>query len=251
MVKSIESEVTAAEQARSQLEGRFGQPAEWTIWSDGELPPERVEVFLKVLADTHQSRLLLGQSMESLESLSQRFDDNPSLWNRFASVFRGLSSGVGMVAELTSFIKVRDQALFENDMSLGEYCFIYSMSYGSLLNLYPESFSLDNLEISRSTQDGEMQIEISDSGKLDTPILAILEGSLKVSEEGSIWNQQLTTEIERLESDPERTLWEDHFPPQLREVLEPYRPQLENFWVPMTSNLELEMINNDTGQLGI
>ena len=56
---------------------------------------------------------------------------------------------------------------------------------------------------------------------------------------------QLSTEAASLESEHLKLLWEDGLPDHVRASLDPFRSRLEASYDPMTSILEMGLINHD------
>ncbi len=231
-----------AVELRAEIESRFGKPEDFVPPSDGAIAPERMEAFLRVREVTQPQRLEISRTFESFPMTEEqaRELEQKSGWEIARRVLGMVGSGVGLGADIGRLMEARNRALLANDMGMGEYTYIYTLAYYSLLG--------------HSAQDGPQSL--NDQVKVDIPrldrrvqrrMLQILQNQLQTSPEG---NPVLAAEVEKLQLEPHRVPYADGLPAQLERSLDPYRERLEATYNVVTNQFELSL-NRRAGRFSI
>ena len=58
------------------------------------------------------------------------------------------------------------------------------------------------------------------------------------------WRTELAAEVEAMEKEPRRILWEEGLPPQLRESIEPFKDRLDASYGELMNVVELGLVNH-------
>ena len=228
-----------AADSHKRLVTAYGAPEAFIPPSDGTISRERMEAFLSVrdsLKDA-QTRMDAALANFDFERLNAK---RPSFWTVL-----GILNDVGNLLTLGGqYMNQRDRALSDKRMGLGEYDYIYSISYHSWLGHSPEEGSA----ILSKLRDQE-RIRASDSPlspesirrQYRRLILRLLRNqldSIKSAEETN-WRRTLDEEIGRIDRNVDRIAWQDNLPPQIEEHLKPYRGRLEAVYHPSSNCFEL------------
>jgi hypothetical protein len=249
-IKNIVDEFKDTEAVTEVLTERFGRITDFCPNPDGAITAERVEAFLSA---REAFRPIRERIAESLAKLSQKKDIDEVEVGKPRSVFTMMRLGFGIIPQTAEFIKTRNEALLEAGMGLGEYYYIYVMAYYSWLGKSPEDgpgfqivgpdededFGYWGREDSQEMRQERMR------RRLNRMLLPMLHNQLeKLQTEGGAatlgnWQQELEREIEAMEEDRERLLWQDGLPAVIETSLRPYRDQLEASYNPLTNPLEM------------
>lgn len=125
--------------SQEELVEVMGEPEDFVPSVDG-LSPGRIQAFLAVrqelMPHCEELEKIAGnfQAMEELDEV-----DEPStkeIFQGLGKVFGGIK---GMVTEMGRVIEVRNYALLEQEMGLGEYTWIYVLTYYSYLGYEPNT----------------------------------------------------------------------------------------------------------------
>jgi hypothetical protein len=249
-VKNIVNEFEDTEAMTKVLTERFGRISDFCPDPAGTIHPERIEAFLSVRETFAPVRERIAKSMETL---SQKKDVDNIEVGKPKSVLTMMRLGFGIIPQTAEFIKMRNEALLEEKMGLGEYYYIYAVAYYSWLEKNPEDgpgFQIvgpneeDDFGYWDSEESEEMHRERM-IRRLNRMLLPMLHNQLeKLNTEGDVetsrdWQQMLKIEIEALEQDRGRLLWQDGLPKVIETSLRPYREPLEASYNPMTNLLEM------------
>ena len=249
-VKNIVDEFKNTEAMTEVLTERFGRITDYCPEPDGAIQPERIEAFLSARDAFAPVREKIAKS---LETLSQRKDVDDVEVGKPRSMLTMLRLGFGIIPQTAEFIKTRNEALLGADMGLGEYYYIYVVTYYSWLGRNPEDgpgFQIvgPNEERDFDYWDREDSKEMRRERllrRLNRMLLPMLHNQLeKLTEESEPkaseeWRQMLKKEIETLKQDKERLLWQDSLPEVIALSLTPYKDQLEASYNLMTNLLEV------------
>jgi hypothetical protein len=249
-VKNIVEEFKDTEATTEVLTERFGRITDYCPAPDGAIRPERIEAFLSARDAFAPIRDRIGQI---LETLSQRKDIDDVEVGKPRSMLTMLRLGFGIIPQTAEFIKTRNEALLEAEMGLGEYYYIYVVTYYSWLGKNPEDgpgFQIVGPDEERDFDywDREDSKEMRRDHllrRLNRMLLPMLHNQIqKLTEESEPkasdkWQLVLEKEIEALEQDRERLLWQDGLPEVITSSLSPYRERLEASYNPMTNLLEV------------
>jgi len=246
--KNIADEFKDYDALMTTLTERYGSIGDFTPNPDGTISPERVESFLAV-------RDAFGPVREKLEisfkTLQDRVGQTEIEVKKPKNIFQMIKTGVGLIPQIGEFMKSRNQALLNAGMGIGEYYYIYSISFYSWLEYLPEDgpdFEIIGPDEERSSWDqGEVLEERRDSTlrRLHRMLLPMLYNQLEklsTSESSDIpdeWREALKAEIEAMEADRFRLPWQDGLPNVIESSLKPFRYQLQQSYNKMTNPLEL------------
>ncbi|MFB3904633.1 MAG: hypothetical protein ACE15E_14380 [Acidobacteriota bacterium] len=236
-----------AHEAVSRVEGEFGSPEAYTAQPDGQIPAERIEAFLAVRHATSRVRADLKARVTDLEDMSGDTElEHKSGLQKFLRVMR---TGVGAIPRIAEFEQKRAEALTAHRMGLGEYWYIYSLAYYSLLkkDLGDGPSRIHSRENDNITLDGNTapdEIRESRRSKMSRQINRLFRRILgnavqdSKSPEKSPWIQTAEKELAALDAKQDRIPWEDGLPPQIEQSLSPFRAELERSYDPVISPLE-------------
>lgn len=246
--KNIADEFKDYDALMTTLTERHGSIKEFTPHPDGTISPERLEAFLAV-------REAFGPVREKLETsfktLQDRVGQSEIEVKKPKNIFQMIKTGVGLIPQVAEFMKSRNQALLDAGMGMGEYYYIYSISYYSWLRYLPEDgpdFEIVGPDDERSSWDQEEVLEErrdTTLRRLHRMLLPMLYNQLeKLSTSDSIdipdeWAESLKAEIEDMEADRFRLPWQDGLPSVIESSLKPFQYQLEQSYNKMTNPLEL------------
>ncbi len=254
-VKKIQEQVEGLEENADAVQARFGDPEDFVPNLDGSIAADRMEAFLGVRDDMADFR---NETSEMLNIL----DEDGANWVAKAQ------AGMKMVPALLGFINQRNEALLAQDMGVGEYQYIYALSYFVLLEKDPtdgpgfqlagDNGSNDGVNVNWDSDDEEEETRES-RGKtvrrfvnnIQTTVmsnqLAAYEASLPVGADAADdpWGAQLSAEVEAMNLESLRFPWEEGLPEQIRASLEPYRDRLAATYDPLTSVIEMGLTDED------
>ncbi len=249
-IKNIVDEFKDTEATTEILSERFGRIPDFCPDPEGTIRTERIEAFLSARDAFAPARERVSRSMEAL---SRKKDMDDIEVGKPKSVFTMVRLGFGIIPQTAEFIKTRNEALLEAGMGLGEYYYIYAVAFYSWLGKNPEDgpgFQIvgpdeDEDFVTWEREDSkELQRERM-RRRLNRVLLPMLHNQLeKLKTEGETgsragWRQILEREIDALEEDRERILWQEGLPEVIEASLQPYRDQLEASYNPLTNPLEM------------
>jgi hypothetical protein len=236
-----------AEESMERLEARFGSVDEYCPEPGGEIPADRIMIFLAV-------RDTLKPMQEELVDEVTDFSREVGEADRrdrvgFTRVFRLLRKGAKALPKFAEYIARRNRILYSSDMGFGEYTYIYTLAFYSWLGKDPADGpafpimeeeedwgDLDEEEWRRNRRDRVIRVVHWD-------LLDILRNQLRKVEEdpgqySRRWVRDLRAEVQAMEEDRYRIPYEDGLPGVILESLEPYREQLEASYSPILNVLE-------------
>ncbi|MCP4293006.1 MAG: hypothetical protein GY780_14365 [bacterium] len=193
----------------------------------------RIEAFLAVRAQ-------LMPSCGEFEGIEEGFsamdkmddsDEEPSAGEIIKGLGKVMGSVKGIVMEMSAVLEIRNTALLQQQMSLGEYTWIYILTYNSWLEYKPNT----GVEDEGGRLSGRSAILMADF--METHAARLEEAGRSV--EADLWRQDLA-----------RKDWDEVFvpfsttsvPEEISLVLEPYRLQLEESYCPPMSQFDLDQI---------
>jgi hypothetical protein len=250
-IKDMVKDFQASETLMDTLIERYGTTREFSPDPDGAIRPARIEIFLAVRSSMAPAMEEMERAINILSEMEQtdRDKEEPS-----PNVFTKIKTGLGFAAQIAEFYRSRNQALLDNDMGMGEYYYIYVMSYFSLLGRSPSDgppFRVEDqaaggriiyTERQRETQGDRMDMMLRRVHRQIFPMLQnqyakLTEGDVSRTQEK--WRKALAAEIEAMESDRYRLPWKDGLPDILKTSLEPYRSRLESSYSAMLNIFEV------------
>lgn len=223
------------------LEQRFGRSEDFVPWTDGAIPAERMEAFLRVREVTAPPRQaivaffsLLPKDPAAVERL-----ESASILEKLRFALELGRAGVGTAEHLAEFLRARNVALDQAGLGFGEYTYIYVTAYYGWLGHPPG----DDGESHGSAAGAEKPDAWETARVRDEYVaqLTSLRQGLDPSADPAVaaWAEQLSAEIEALREDPRRAPWREGLPEAIRAALEPYRERLEATYSPAANPFEL------------
>jgi hypothetical protein len=251
-IKNIVSGFEETEAIMDRLTERYGKIGDFCPDPDGAIRGERLKVFLAVRDSTIQVRERLERAMNILSERrgEGQFEKEPP-----PNVLTRIKTGIELVPMIAEFIKTRTQALLDEGMGIGEYYYLYVITYYSWLGKSPVDgppFEISDEDdehkgIVWRVRGGERLEERLDLilRRLNRQILPMLHNQYEKLVEGGVqrakeqWWNILEAEIKALESDHFRLPWQDGLPEVLKASLEPYREPLEKSYSMLMNPIEL------------
>ena len=218
---------------RSELEEQFGVLEAFVPARSGAVPPDRMETFLQVRRDLATSCVDFGRVEKQFLKMEE-FDGQEEISRTevLLEALRTTRSAMGMGPLMGEFFATRNRALLEAKMGIGEFTYIWVVSnHDRILNPHDESELFGPGPVSSRVRTGLLAML---ANQRDT-----IRGQQEVPPEEIAL---VEVEIDAMESDGRRILWQDGLPPAIVESIEPYRQELDDLYCTSTAPLEL-MIN--------
>ena len=262
-VKDKITNLKELEESSEILEEKYGSVRDFCPAPDGSIKAERIEAFLSVRDSLALIREEMTRSIGSITDNIQRAErEEESFWN----VLTIIRKGVGAIPQLFEYYKVRNEALLQAEMGLGEYYYIYVIAYYSWLGKSPEDgpkfqlmggdnrryrFEWDEEDITDENSHSSYEENVKEERRyriirrVQRMFLPMLRCQLnQLKESSSIrfkqsWQKALTTEIETLENKSQRLPWQDGLPDVIKASLNPFREQLKASYSAMLNPVEL------------
>jgi len=231
---------------------RYGKAEEFCPDPEGAIRPERLEAFLSVRRAMLPAAEELEKSMNilSYDKQEEEFEEEPS-----PGALTKIRTGFRLVPQIAEFYKSRNQALLDAEMGLGEYYFIYVVSYFSWLGKSPadgppfqivsdkdEGRSIIYRRRRRETIEDRLDYMLK---RIHRQILPMLQNQYeKLTESDAFgtkesWRKLLAAEIDAMESDRFRLPWQDKLPEALSASLEAFRVRLVDSYNATLNPLEI------------
>jgi hypothetical protein len=232
----------------SKLTERFGRIEDFCPDPDGAIKPERIEAFLSVRDTFAPARQKLEVSFEALRKGKEEIEVKES-----KNVIKMISLGFGLLPQISELLKSRNQALLDKEMGMGEYYFIYAVSYYSWLKKSPEDgpdVQFMEFEGRRDYRDNRELLEVRRElmlKRVNRQVLPMLRNQLKKLTESdksgvqAKWRKKLEAEVKAMESDHVRIAWKEGLPAAIEASLRPFKERLEASYSIMTNSLEMSM----------
>ena len=248
------------EKTTSSVDKAYGEAGDYRPDPDGRIPPERIQAFLAVRGRTLKAREEFRQAVDGLRAASSHKEHG------VREGFKAVRSALGIPRLVGQLYSDRANALLENEMGFGEYLYIYSLAYYSLLKKDPgdgpedlnvadgHTFSVDKHDSSEAVRETHRSQAVAQVHHLFTDILGnALEPGREVTPEkapdadterppasrpDSEWRRAVEKELEALNSNWGRIPWQDGLPKQIEESLAPFRAELEASYDPTMNVLE-------------
>lgn len=233
MSVSMRSAFDDAHEDRKALVEQFGEDDAFVPAIDGSVAAPRVEAFLAVreaLAGVHAEIEAVDREMAELESIED--GEEPPLREALPMVFRLTRSMMGLPWIFGEIERTRNRALVENGMGLGEYSYIFVMAYHDQIVDPSEEAVL----FSSSAAGARVRAELR--GMVERQLLA---AEAEVPPDESLVTA-LAAEIEALDADAARILWQDGLPEPIAASFVGYRDRLDAAY--STAAAEFELLNS-------
>ncbi len=253
-VKNIVDGFEETEAIADTLKERYGEIKDFTPDPGGAISAERLEAFLFVRKSMEQVKQELENSLHILseEESESELKEEPS-----PGVLTKIKTGFGIIPMIAEFYTKRNQGLLDAEMGLGEYYYIYVVSYYSWLGKSPGDGLEYNLRDEdeqdrgvywrrRESEDLEDRLD-SELKRINRQTLPMLQNQfakltgIDVSPIMDPWRKALAAEIEAMEADRFRLPWQDGLPDVLEASLRPFRGRLETSYSKILNTLELAL----------
>jgi len=250
-VKNIVDEFKDTEAMMSTLTERYGRIREFCPPPEGAIKSERLNAFLEARKACAPVREKMSQS---LTALAEKKESSDIEIKTPKNIFKMIRLGFGIIPEIAEFIKSRNQSLLDAEIGLGEYYYLYAISYYSWL----EKSVGDGPDFQiMGPDDGEGRFRYWDREdigedrrermrrKINHMILPMMRCQLEKQKEKNApgasaeWRRALAAEIKAMEVDQKRLPWQDGVPEVIAASLKPFRSRLEASYSPMVNPLEL------------
>lgn len=241
-------------ETREALDSHYDDQDNFTPAPDGAIPADRMEAFLRVRADLMSICGNFETSERNFASLDELDGvENPPKKEIFSKFWVVTKSVLSMGPMMGKYFQQRNEVLLTAGMGLGEYTYIYTLAYRDSLHC-------------QTSRDEDIEVTLHVNSRIRGALremarrqLAALETTLAMdtssrfpSGGGSADESQLVSlqqEMERLDEDEYRLLWQDGFPPQIAMSLAPFRDRLHALFCGAT--VHLEFIRNEKFFIGI
>jgi hypothetical protein len=251
-VRNIMQGFKETETLMDTITERYGKIEEFCPDPEGSIRAERLEAFLAVRRAMAPAAEELERSLNILshDRREEEFKEEPA-----PGALTKIRTGFRMVPQIAEFYRSRNQALLDAEMGLGEYYFIYIVSYFSWLGKSPadgppfqivsdedEGRSVIYRRRRRETLEDRLDYMLKRIRRQILPMLRNQYEKLKekyASGGKESWRKLLAAEIDAMESDRFHLPWKDRLPEPLRVSLEPFRERLEDSYNATLNPLEI------------
>lgn len=244
-VKRMVDRFEEAEAVSRQVTERFGRAEDFCPLPDGTIEAERIEAFLRAREFMAPMRESTEEILEALEQAEGGKHDMSA-----GETFKAVRSGFGLIPAMADFYRQRSESLLEAEIGLGEYLYIYVVTYYSWLGRSAADgppFVLRGNDDGMGAKPGEYEVR---EMRLETMLELIHFKSLpwlqcQLSQldakdrDLAEWRLALEGEIAAMQVDPYRIPWRDGLPENLEASLEPYRERLEASYSPLCNPFEI------------
>lgn len=261
-VRKVVTQAEGIEASFEELDEHFGHSRDFTPELDGTIPAERMEVFLA-------AREAMAPAGEQSALLMARLEDK-SMTPGPKMVLAKIQAGVRFIPAMLAFVEERNRTLVEYGMGLGEYQYIYASAFFAYLGEDPAdgpSFRMagdeddedagpvrwgvhtgdsDSGDV-REDRDKEVRRYLNRSlGEIARNQLEALDLALAAGGNDDLrpWRDELALEVDAMDREPRRVLWDEGLPDQLRDSLEPYRDRLAASYGELMNAVELGLVNH-------
>jgi hypothetical protein len=238
--------------ARSQeaLTAELGDLDAYVPAADGAPEAERLETFLEVRQATADGRARVEAVVARLPPRGPSGD---------GAVIGKIRVGLDVLGDLIdamgTYIEARNRVLIQEKMGIGEYVYLYTLTYHSWLGhspaeAPPPSRDRDGVRVGVFDDEGALFGEGAVRRRYRRYMIGVLRRQLASvgteTREGTVWRQRLKEELRRLEVDPGHVLWQDGLPEAIESSLRPFRAPLEATWSAGTNRIELPLAEHET-----
>jgi hypothetical protein len=225
-----------SDELMKSVTAKYGRIEDYCPDPGGAIQAGRLEVFLAVRDAAAPARAKLE---ESLDALMKSRDAAGARDRSAGGVFQALKTSVGLVPQISDFLKSRTQALLAKEMGAGEYCYVYVVAYYSWLKKTPmDGTGLEFRGPGRDATDPDDQDALAVSKdmhlmRIHRLVLPMLQCQLAMLGPGPAggpqdkWRQALAAEVKAMEADRYRLPWQDGVPAEIGDSLRPFRDRLE------------------------
>jgi hypothetical protein len=233
-----------------EVEKQHGAPTRYTPEPGGRIPADRMEAFLEVRRATSPVRAEIRSELREFEH--QVTEAGKSGRSGFWGAIKMARRGVGVIPKVAAFHRQRAEGLLRGQMGLGEYQYIYFLSYYSWLKKDPSDGprhirmggnNTVNWDPRNDPDDARESRRLRVVREMRRSVQAMLRNAQQ-SESGPgaqnrRWLRSVETELIALDSEWSRIPWQDGLPIEIQESLEPFRAELEEAYDSLMNAIEL------------
>jgi len=220
-----------AGKALDELDQSLGQAANYRPSASGEIPADRMELFLEMRTSLVAACQGYGKVQKAFDSIDSLDTKDPQAAEDIGNVALGLG---GAALEITPFLaryfELRNNALLAASMGLQEYRYIYAVAYHDLL-------------LAEATRREIFSDDVALSPEASETLRQCLSRQLEALQQSGNESPRTTevhAELEKMEGDPARLIWQDRLPDAVHASVAPYREVLDRLFCPATAGLEME-----------
>ena len=260
-VKSTIDEFQDTETSTELVEARFGDAQDFCPRADGKIEAERIEAFLAVRDSISDVAAELEKTLRIISGEIEKAENKEI--KPFKMVMKIVGKGFKAIPLLVEFYRVRNYALLDADMGMGEYYYIYVLAYYSYLGKSPVDGP--DFQLIGENKDGKNSWQFDGSNedmdgyqekvkierrkrivkKINRLFLSMLNSQLEALEQNSSLSQnrflkkKIKNEIQALEKDQERIPWQDGLPEVIGLSLKSFEVRLKKSYNEMINAVEL------------
>ncbi len=234
------------------LVAELGDVEEYAPAAGGAPAADRLEAFVQVREITRDARREVETAAARLPP--PEFLEDEAVLGR---VRVGLEVLGDLIDAIGTYVEARNHALIERGMGLGEYVYLYTLTYHSWLGHFPGEApevreGPDGVRVAVFDDDNALFSEEAVRRRYRRYVLGMVRAQIGSTApeaeagESEAWRARLEQEIRRLELDPGHVLWQDGLPEDIEAALEPFRPRLEATWSSTTNRVELPLAAHET-----
>lgn len=242
--------IEKAARSEDALVNALGNLEQYVPPASGAPDATRLEAFVRVREATADSRARVEAVVGALPPPELSQDD---------AVIGKIRVGLDVLGELIdamgSYIEARNGRLVEEQMGIGEYVYLYTLTYHSWLGHSPT----EAVEGSREADGARMEVfddndalfgEGAVRRRYRRYVMGFVRRQLAEARgkqgDTAAWRDRLEDQIRRLEVDPGHVLWQDGLPEAIESSLRPFRAPLEATWSASTNRIELPLAEHET-----
>lgn len=219
----------SAVDSREELETRFGDRQSYVPAADGAVSPDRVAAFVAVRRELFETCEPFKDTSDALTAM-ERFEGEaqPETTAVLKQAWKSTRASLRLGPMIGELFAVRNRALLEHGMGLGEYTYIYAMAYHDRLSSPSDDAGF-----------------LGDVG-LDSRVLAVLRGDLEQQREAAEAEGRprelldgLAAEIGEMQDHRHRLPWAEGLPISVAASFDHARDELDALFCPTTTPLEL------------
>jgi hypothetical protein len=209
----------------TELDRTYGRYDSYRIPPDGAVAPDRMRRFIgvrRVLAPRCGEVSDLTDSFRRVQSAAK--ESGPDVMGLFSRIAGALRRMPRMGVAFGAYVADRNKALLDHGMGLGEYTWIYVVTYFALLEQPPATL------LPSSNRPGLFQ------DRIYPQMARLIEGHI---EDTGMTTGPWVEELARLRKDRERVPFSGNLPPELAASLEPHRLAVAGVACPAAAELDV------------
>nr|MBC8424530.1 hypothetical protein [bacterium] len=136
---------------REVLDETYGAQEDYRPPLDGVVARDRMEVFLAVRTELMEHCAGFEGVFEQFRRMDELEEEEASGGTMFREVLKTVGKAFGLAGKLGRLAGARNESLAEHGMGLGEYSYIYAVSYYAWLEVKVEDMDGGNVEVDDSS----------------------------------------------------------------------------------------------------